>query len=443
MIDPLQLAEDVVKKLKKDFDDVSAIITWKNSVMIKLWNTEPSVTQSWINTEATVYVAKNRKTLQLSLSIQDPEKIVERVSNSIPALHRLEESELYAPLPEPKAWKPLGGLIDKAVINAIDSPKEPAQEMIDAALKEGAERVAGTLTLNHAKRAVVTNKGFSGFEEGTSVEAYLRAFKGLMSGHWGYGSRHLDLRAIRDVGSKAGYFATITPNKVDYEPGKYDVILSPLVIGNLMNYVGFMASAAAVLMGYSMFAKFKPGDLVGNYKLTLEDIPRDPELPSSAAFDDEGTPTYNKPIIEKGILKNLLHNSGTARKMQAKPTGNAGLTFPTPWNLRISTGELSDDNLPKELGNGLIINNNWYTRLQNYVEGIFSTVSRDACLLVKNGEIVGDVGRVRVADRMDRVMKNIVDFGKNLYLIRWWEVRTPIKAPYILIKDVNITKPFA
>ena len=443
MIDPLQIAEDVVRKLKKEFDDVSAIINWRNSVMVKLWNTEPSVTQSWINTEATIYLAKNKRLLQVSLSIQDPEKIIDNVKKSITTLERLEESELYAQLPEPKPWEPLEGLMDKAVINAIDSPKEPAQEMIDAALQEGADRVAGTLTLRHERRAVATSKGFSGFEEGTSVEAYLRAFKGPMSGHWGFGSRYLDLRAIRGVGSKAGYFASITTNKADYEPGKYDVILSPLVVGNLMNYVGFMASAAAVLMGYSMFAKFKPGDQVGDERLTLDDVPRDSELPSSAAFDDEGTPTYNKPIIEKGVLKNLLHNSGTARKMGAKPTGNAGLVFPTPWNLKISTGGLNEDNLPKELENGLIINNNWYTRLQNYVEGVFSTVSRDACLLVKNGEVVGDVGRVRIADKLDRIMKNISDLGRALYMIRWWEVRTPTKAPYVLIKNVNITKPFA
>ena len=442
MIDPLQIAEDVVKKLKEGFDDVSAVITWRNSVMVKLWNTEPSITQSWINTEATIYVAKNRRTLQLSLSIQDPEKIVKRVKESAHTLGKLEESELYAPLPEPRPWKPLEGLADNAILRAIENPREPAEELIDSALREGAERVAGTLTLSHEKRAVVTSRGFSGFEEGTSIEAYVRAFKGQMSGHWGMGSRRLSLEALRNVGREAGYFATITSRRAKYEPGKYDVILSPLVVGNLMNYVGFMASAAAVLMGYSMFAKFKPGDLIGSSKLTLEDVPRDSDLPSSVAFDDEGTPTYNKPIIEKGVFKNLLHNSGTAKRMKAEPTGNAGLIFPAPWNLRTSMGSLSEENLPEELGNGLIINNNWYTRLQNYVEGQFSTVSRDACLLVKDGEVVGDVGRVRIADRLSRILRNVADLGKVLHMIKWWEVTTPIKAPYILVKDVNITKPF-
>ena len=442
-MDVIQIGEDIVKGLKNRFDDISVIVTHKNTVMIKLWNNEPSITQSWINTKVKLYISKNKRNLLLSLSIYDPKKIVELAHDSEALLNRLKESELYAPLPEPKPWKPLEDLADKAIIAAMENPKDSAQEMMEAALQEGAKRVSGALTLSHEIKGVVTSKDFSGYEEKTSVEAHLRAFKGEMSGQWGLGSIHLDLRKIREVGSKAGYYATITSKKANYEPGKYDVILSPLVISNLINRVGSMASATSVLLGYSMFARYKIGDIVGSNKLTLEDAPRDFELPSSTAFDDEGVPTFNKSIIEKGILKNLLHNSGTARKMRTESTGNAGITFPTPWNLRISTGELNEENLSMELGKGLIITNNWYTRLHNHVEGIFSTVSRDACLLVKNGEIVGNVGRVRIADKLDRIMRNIIDLSKNYYNIKWWDVRIPTKAPYVLIKNVNITKPFA
>jgi PmbA protein len=43
------------------------------------------------------------------------------------------------------------------------------------------------------------------------------------------------------------------------------------------------------------------------------------------AFDGEGTPTQNLPIIDKGILVNFLHSSVTAKIMNAKPTGNASI----------------------------------------------------------------------------------------------------------------------
>ncbi len=441
MMDPLTVAEEVIKELWKDFDDAIAIVTDVNSAMVKFWNTQPSVTQSWLETRVNVYITRNKKTLYLSLSLSEPEEVIRSVKSLARTLDMLEESELYAPLPEPKPWEPLEGLVDKAVINALDAPKDIAEELVNSAISYGVDRVAGTLTLTHEVKAVASSNGFTGKEERTAVEAYLRAFKGERSGHWAYGGRYLDLGKIQDVGRKAAYYATLTSREATYEPGKYDVILSPLVVGNLMNYVGFMASAAAVLMGYSMFMKHKVGDTVASDKVTLIDAPRDAELPGSTAFDDEGTPTYNKPIIEEGVLKNLLHNAGTAAKMNASTTGNAGLIFPTPWNLELNTGGLNEEELAEELGNGIIINNNWYTRLQNYVEGVFSTVSRDATLLVKNGEVVGHLGRVRIADKLGNLLKNIVDLGKQTHMIKWWEVETPVKAPYILVKELNITKP--
>lgn len=439
---PIQLAHEIVKGLKPKFDDVAALIRKRNYVMVKLWNTEPSVTQSWIETKVDLYLAKGKRVLQLSLSVSDAEQVIKAVEGLAAAIDKLEESELYAPLPQPGKWAPLEATVDKAVIKAMEDPKHIAEEMINGALSRGAERVAGTLTLGHSIKALVTSAGFEGSEEGTEVVAYLRAFKGEFSGHWAHGSRFLDMKSVREVGDKAGYYATLTNKKADFEPGKYDVILSPLVIGNLADYIGFMASAAAIMMGFSMFMKIKPGDQVGSEKFTLEDIPRDNELPGSTAFDDEGVPTYDKPIIKNGVLTNILHNSGTAAKMGASSTGNAGWIMPSPWNLKMSTGTLDEEGLAAELGNGIIINNNWYTRLQNYVEGIFSTVSRDATLLVRNGEIVGHLGRIRIADKFTNLMKNIEDLSKNLYKIKWWEVETPVKAPYVLVKGVNVTKPF-
>ncbi len=439
---PLDIGKKVVDKLRPKFDDVAVVINQKDYVMVKLWNSEPSVTQSWMDTQVSLLLTKDKKVLMLGLSVRDPEAILGAVENLGPAIQNMEESELYAPLPEPSRLSPLTGTVDKAVIEAMRDPSPLVEEMLEGAAEYKVDRVAGTLVLGKSTRTLVTSKGFEGVEEGTELEAYLRAFKGEFSGHWAFGSRRVEKEMIRDVGAKAGYYATLSSSKAEFTPGKYDVVLSPLVIGNLIDYIGFMASAAAVLMGFSMFMKFKPGDKVGSEKFTLEDIPRDVELPGSVSFDDEGVPTSNKPIIHEGKLVNLLHNSGTAKKMGAESTGNAGWLMPSPWNLKIPTGDLNEEDLARELGNGIIINNNWYTRLQNYVEGIFSTVSRDATLLVKNGEIVGNLGRIRIADRFTTLLNNIENYTKKHYKIKWWEVETPVKAPYVLIRNLNITKPF-
>jgi len=438
----LELGREVVSKLRESYDDVAVLMRTRDRVMVKLWNTEPSVTQSWLTTDVSLLLTKARKVLILEFSVGRPEEVLKAIEKISSVVERVEESELYAPLPEPQEVKPIEGLFDTKVINAMKDPGILTKLMVDAALSEGAERIAGTLTLSSDERVLVTSKGFEKSEKKTLVEAYLRVFKNEFSGHWAYGSTHVNEGEIKEVGRKAGLYASITNSRADLQPGKYDVVLSPLVVGNLMNYVAFMSSALAVLMGYSMFMRFKPGDKIASEKLTLVDVPRDPTLPNVASFDDEGVPTYNKPIIEKGVFYNLLHNSGTATKLGVKSTGNAGWIMPNPWNLYMEPGSLREDELVSELRNGVIITNNWYTRLQNYVEGTFSTVARDATLLVKDGEIVGNVGRIRIATSFPELLNSIEELTRQTYDVTWWEVRTPIRAPYVLARNINLTKPY-
>lgn len=438
----VEIGRKVVDKLKSKYDDVAVLMKTRDRVMVKLWNTEPSITQSWLTTEVALLLTKSKRVVILEFSVGDPHEALKAVENITGAVEKVEESELYAPLPEPTDVKPVEGSFDPNLVHAMGDPSSLVYDMIDAALSEGAERVAGTLTLNRELRTLATSKGFEGSEERTYIETYLRAFKGEFSGHWAHGSTHINKSEIKKVGMRAGMYATITNKKVDLQPGKYDVVLSPLVVGNLMNYVSFMSSALAVLMGYSMFAKYKPGEKIASEKLTLVDAPRDPTLPNATSFDDEGVPTFNKPIIEEGVFRNLLHNSGTASKLGMKSTGNSGWLMPTAWNLHLEPGDLKEEELPNELKNGVIITNNWYTRLQTYVEGVFSTVARDAVLLVRNGEVVGNVGRVRIATSFPKLLSNVEGLSRQPYDIMWWEVRTPTKAPYMLVRSVDLTKPY-
>ncbi len=442
MVDALTVAKDLLAKLKRKFTDVAVMARVSDSVMVKLWNSEPSVTQSWLVTKIGLYLTKNGKVFVTEVTLPSPDKVENLAKNIMNAMQVLEPSEFYAPLPEPQTYKPLEGIYDHNVVKAMDDPGRYAELMVDAALGEGVDRVAGTLVLGRESIGLATSAGFEGSEEGTEVEAYLRSFKGEFSGHWAYGSRRLDEQALKEVGRRSGYYATLTSSKASFTPGKYDVVLSPLVIGNLVNMIALMASAMWVAMGMSVFMKFTPGSKVGSEHVTLVDAPRDPSLPGSRSFDDEGVPTYNKAIIENGVLKTLLHSTGTARRMGAKSTGNAGWLTPHPWNVHVGCGDFSgEDEMLSELKNGIVITNNWYTRLQNYVEGIFSTVSRDAAFLVRDGEIVGYLTRIRIADKISNLLHGWSAATREPYLIKWWEVETPAKAPFVLVKGVNLTKP--
>lgn len=437
------LVHNIVEKLSRQFDEIAVLAVTRRELMTKVWNSEPSITQLWSRLELNIRLAKSRRLWVLSYETHDPETLVKHAEEIVKIADKIMEAELYAPLPDYASCKPLEGAFDPNAEYYTRNPSRLVDVLISEALSTGVERVSGTIMLSKINRLLVTSKGYECSESKTEFEVYARAFRGDFTGHWAHGSTRISQEAVREVSRRAGFYATIAKTRVDFTPGEYNVILSPLVVGNLFDYVASMASALAVLTGFSMFAKYKPGGIVGVDSLSLHDVPRDPALPGAVGFDDEGVETSNKPIIDKGVLATLLHNAATAVKMNTKSTGNAGWIRPRPWNLEIPSGDIREEELIKELRSGVFITNNWYTRLQNYYEGYFSTVSRDMALLVKNGDVVGHVGRVRVASSFSTLMKNLKELSRERFNIWWWEVRTPTRAPFIIVSNIHLTKPEA
>ncbi|MCX8184664.1 MAG: TldD/PmbA family protein [Sulfolobales archaeon] len=436
-----ELASRVLYELKEKFDNVAVKVVSRDSVMLKIWNNQPGVLQMWRDFITYLLLGKQRRVAILEFRVSSPEEVVSAVRRIEDYVVRVEESELYADLPEVKKPALLQGGHDKKVVEYLSDPKPLAEAMVTSALNSGAERVAGTLELEDIEIAVATSRGFDEVYRKTEVMAYLRSFRGDVSGHWAWGSTSLDLKSLGEVGSRSAEVLNYARTKSVFTPGRYDVILSPLVIGNLMNYVASMASGMAILIGMSFLAKKNIGDLVASESFTLVDIPRDTSLPGFTPFDDEGVETYNKPIIDRGKLSSILHNTATGRIFRSPSTGNAGWTNPRPWNLVIEAGNSSLDDMISDVDKGYIILNNWYTRLQNYVEGQFSTVARDLVLEVRDGSIEGYVDRVRIADRFETLLKSVKAMSRDLYDVAWWEVRIPTRAPYVLVENINLTKP--
>jgi len=427
--------------VSRGFDEVAILATRTDRTMVKLANSQPSVTQRWRGISLSMYLVKEKRIFILEYRPAGGDVSEKEFDTILEHATVVQESPFYAPLPEPKPVEKIEGVVDKRVLEYIRDPVELAELSIEAAHRERIDYVAGTIDLWYTEKALATSKGVA-LEEGlTGLQVYLRAFSEPDgSGQWSTCSTSIDIREIEKTSITASRYAAESKGRRSVEPGRYDVVLSPLVFGNILNLVARMSSAFNVFTGLSIFMKNKPGDQVASERLTLIDAPRDRELPGATSFDDEGVPTYNKPIIDKGVLRTLLHNSKTASKLGVNTTGNAGWISPRPWNLVVEPGSYSIDELIREVKRGLLITNNWYTRLQNYVEGAFSTITRDALFLIENGEIARPVEKVRIADRLPSFLKNIEALGREAHRIMWWEVRIPSKLPYVLVRDVGISK---
>jgi len=438
----ISLASNLVHKaVDKGFDEAAVLVNSVDRTMVKLANSQPSVTQRWMDVSVDIYLARNKRIFILSLKPRDEDLYSKSFDEIIKYAEIVNESIFYAPLPEPKPVKPLENLVDKKLLEYINDPLKLSELVVESSHRERIDHVAGTIDLWYREKALATSKGVELYEDSTGYQMYLRAFSGADgSGQWSSCGLRIDEKVFEETSLTASRYAVESRNRSGIEPGVYDVILSPLVFGNLLDIVSNMTSAFSIFMGLSIFMQKTPGDKVASDKLTVHDAPHDSVLPNSTSFDDEGVPTYNKPLIEKGVWRTMMHNSKSANMLGAESTGNAGWIYPRAWNIVVEPGDLGLDEMIGMVKKGILITNNWYTRLQNYVEGIFSTISRDALFYIENGEIKRPVEKIRIADKLPRLLENIAGLGKDCYNIKWWEVDIPTRLPYVLVKDINVSK---
>ena len=200
------------------------------------------------------------------------------------------------------------------------------------------------------------------------------------------------------------------------DSGSYRVLLKPFAVCDLLSAFSPMFSADEAQKGCSLLAG-KEGETIASPLITLWDDPLDPVAPR--AFDGEGTPCVKKAVIEKGVLKTLLHNLKTAKKAGADSTGNASRRSAAsavgvaPTVFRLEAGEHSYDELLQALDNGLVI-----SELEGLHAGV-DAVSGDFSLkaagfLVEQGAIIRPVSNITIAGNFVSLMKDVVALGSDL-----------------------------
>ncbi len=409
------------------------------SYMIRFSNNEITVSKVFRETTTSVYLAFGERRGVGSISVPSVGEVGKLIKSLASTIKLAVPSDIYAPLPR-GPFKYEAKLLRRGGRTPPEALVEWVGEAIAGAQSAGAKRVAGSLILRRGRRILYTTGGVRAEATSERIELSVRAFlDGESSGQFSTATASREEFAPRKVGETAGEIASMARNPVSGEPGVYDAILGPMVFANILEEVGEAASAYSVLTGLS-FLTDKLNEQVSSRILTLIDDPTIETAYGSEPFDDEGLPTRRKAIIESGILKTYLHNSATAKKFNVESTANAGWINPTPFNLVVEGGSATLNSLLSRVDRGILVTNDWYLRYRNIRTGDFSTLPRDGLFLVKNGSIEAALKDLRISDNILRMLANLEDMTADKYWIKWWEVETPVKAPYALIRGVNFTK---
>lgn len=195
--------------------------------------------------------------------------------------------------------------------------------------------------------------------------------------------------------------------------GSFPVLFTPRAatstLGSLFDTI---LSGQVVVQKASPLAD-KVGEKVFDERLTLFE---DPSLgPSACDFDDEGTPTSRKVLIDRGVVKGFYWDRRWAARAGVHSTGNGfrgGLSRPGPdlVNLCIAPGSITTQDLIAGMKEGAIVEQVLGAGQSNQLAGEFS-VNLDLGYKVENGEIVGRLKNTMVAGSIFEAFSNLVDLG--------------------------------
>lgn len=219
-------------------------------------------------------------------------------------------------------------------------------------------------------------------------------------------------------------------NIVSVESKKYNIIIKNNALTSLFNSFIKHFSYLLVDNNLSIF-KDKIDKKIFSDKITLVEEPTHKMAYIKHLFDNEGTITNDKIIIDKGVLKTYLYNIKMAKKVNYFPTGNSFDNLVN--NAYIKKGNTSLDGLIKNNNNGLLI-----TELHglhagiNHSNGDFSLQAEG--YVIKNNKKSKYVDNLIVSSNIFDLFSNIIDIGSDLVY-----KNSSFNCPSILFKNISIS----
>jgi PmbA protein len=362
------------------------------------------------------------------------------------AIAGVTEEDPFAGLPEAEE---LGQITADLKLAEPDIPLVEAGSRIDAAKRaEGAALGADPRITNSEGascetysgcRVFANSRGFLGSYASTtaslSATPVAREGEQMERDYWHSISRSwAGLEAAEEVGRKAAHRAIrrLGARKIDTQ--KATVVFEPRVAKSLLGHI-FEAVSGESIYRKSSFLLDKLNEQVAAPGVHVIDDATIPGYFGTSPFDDEGVPSRRTVIIEDGILRSYLFNTYSARKLNARTTGNAarGLTGAAGighGTLYMEAGAQTPEEIFASTGTGLYV-----TELIGFgVNTVTGDYSRGAAgLWIEDGKLSYPVAEITVAGNLLDMLQNIAYIGNDL------EFRGSTYAPTIAISNMTIS----
>jgi predicted Zn-dependent protease len=322
------------------------------------------------------------------------------------------------------------------------------------------------------RKATAEDRVLYGFVDHEVATTYLGSSTGLRlrhvqpTGHYGCTGKPTDLSSSAWVGGATRDFKDVdalaldqqlaqrltwAQRKVDLPAGRYDTILPPTAVADLMIYAYWSASAREAHEGQSVFSRPGGGTRIGEQLSnrpvrlfsdpTYAGLQAAPFVTASSSDNvnsvfDNGLPLSRTDWIKDGTLEALLQTRHSAA-MTGQPV------TPAVDNLVLEVGDAqgSLDTLVGDTERGLLLTCLWYIRVVDPQTLLLTGLTRDGVYLVENGEVTGAVNNFRfnespvdLLDRFSSSSRTGAAFSRE-----WGDYFSRTAMPALRVPDFNMS----
>ncbi|DAC60446.1 MAG TPA: TldD/PmbA family protein [Candidatus Poseidoniales archaeon] len=339
-------------------------------------------------------------------------------------------------LPSEQSAQPVSGLYDSSVVDmSSEDLLIQADDIISevASLDDRAVVTGGGIGVSANASAIYSSEGVNAAgvttSHGVGVQVSIEQSDQLTSS-WQSTSSRSRISQANECVNRAVEWAKLTRNPIKVETPDDDsvVMMTSEGFSPLFSVVVPNAIRGEKLVREESFWSGHMGQNVIASDLSITDNARIPGGRSSGARDDEGVPTRENPLIDKGRLVASLWSTRDAAQQiaegridAAKSTGSAirsGHQSPPISgcsNLFLTSSQKgqSYEQMLELIEDGYIVNSVMGAHTANPTSGDFS-VTTSSILRVEDGEIIGAVKQAGLSGNLAKAMKDGVLLGKEV-----------------------------
>ena len=311
-----------------------------------------------------------------------------------------------------------------------------------------------------------------GFVDHDVTTTYLGSSTGLRlrhvqpTGHYGCTAKPSDLSSSAWVGGATRDFTDVdvavmeaelnrrlgwARREVKLDAGRYDTVLPPTAVADLMIYAYWTASARDAHDGQTVFSKRGGGTRIGE---VLSDKPvqvySDPtydrlqsqpftSASSSNSIEsvfDNGLPLSRTHWVKDGRLSALLQN-----RFSAGLTGQPVTPYVDNLVVSVDGASGSTQDLVAGVDRGLLLTCLWYIREVDPQTLLLTGLTRDGVYLVENGEVTGSVNNFRFNESPVDLMRRFSDASATApsFSREWGDYFLRTATPALRVPDFNMS----